>query len=94
MTEKVRPGRIDDSLPARITPSSQARFVCPFHIRDSFSTTRKLIQFIQFPKDSDRPRHHEHFAAGKMLGMRKNDMVLVGLASLTNYAPNEFGINA
>jgi hypothetical protein len=42
----------------------------------------------------DRPHHHEHFAAGKMLGMRKNDMVLVGLASLTNYLPNEFGINA
>jgi len=46
VTEKVRSCRIDDSLSARITPSSGGCLVCQFHIHDSFSTTWKLIQFI------------------------------------------------
>jgi len=37
MTEEMRPRRVDDSLPPRITPSSRARFVCPFHIYDSLA---------------------------------------------------------
>src|ERR1051325_6292688 len=80
VTKKVRSRRIDDSLPARITPSSGPRFVCPFHIRDSFSTTLETNPVYLVSQTFDRPHPHEQFA-GKMLGTRKNDMMLVELAS-------------
>src|SRR5215813_6045481 len=94
VTEKVDPRRIDDSLPARITPSSRARFVSPFHIHDSFSTTWKLIQFIWFPKTRTVLITTSTLPPAKCSGCGRTTWCSWDLPALTNYVPNEFCIRA